>query len=847
MSSDEGDPPGSPKYNVTIKGGTVGAVGDGNTVVLPRRQMAWPITVGAPPLLASAFRARRALEGAVRSQATTVLAGGGGVGKSQQAAHVFRSSSAELRVWAAAGTRASILGTYADAAIRLDLADADEGSDRLARLFLEFLGACPRSWLVVLDDLWDPADVAGLWPPGEGGTVIATTRRRDASLSGSGRRVLDVNVFSQEEAFSYLVDRLASAPHPGTLNGAPELAGDLGLLPLGLAQAAAVIADEAITCEQYREWFAERAARLDDLFPASADADGYARTVATTWSIAIETADRIDPPGLASPLAELASTFDPSGAPEAAFTNDFICGFLAAATERETVTGRLARKGLRALNRLSLISHNPDVNDPRAVRMHSLTGRAIRERIPYDYLCGLVGTAAAGSLLHIWPDTESDRPLSEALRANANALIAAAPEAMWESERGAHQLVQRLGESLSNAGLTSAAIDHLSKARKHAEITLGGNHPDTLAITSQLASAYRAGGDLQHALPMLELGLAQTIEQLGADHPHVPSARAALAGAYLELENLPRAIKEYDQALTETRRVYGDNDVNTLTAESNLANARRASGDWAQASAALERTVALAEEVLGASSPSTLLFRNNLAGSYFEARDFDRAANTLKQVVAAYEHVAGLDHPDTLRARDNLAGVYLAGENIGKAVELLELNVADYTRVLGPTHRDTLTSRRNLARAYVTGNQSARAAATLKELLADCESNLSPADHPFTIRVRADLAEATAVDTKGSSDAGRRASLLRQANTNAHASLDGIPSSETRGSLEMPSTNGEDNSTAGNVELPLPSWPPKPPGALTGEPPVGSLRWPLGFLGMLLLVISFLLLFFWLL
>jgi len=56
---------------------------------------------------------------------------------------------------------------------------------------------------VVLDDLANPADARGLWPPASArGRVLVTTRRRDAVLSGEGRRLVDVGLFTPAEAAS---------------------------------------------------------------------------------------------------------------------------------------------------------------------------------------------------------------------------------------------------------------------------------------------------------------------------------------------------------------------------------------------------------------------------------------------------------------------------------------------------------------------------------------------------------------------------------------------------------------------------------------------------------------------
>jgi hypothetical protein len=47
--------------------------------------------------------------------------------------------------------------------------------ETIAAQFLAWLAETGRLWLVVLDDVSDPADLDGLWPAGPAGQVLATT------------------------------------------------------------------------------------------------------------------------------------------------------------------------------------------------------------------------------------------------------------------------------------------------------------------------------------------------------------------------------------------------------------------------------------------------------------------------------------------------------------------------------------------------------------------------------------------------------------------------------------------------------------------------------------------------
>ncbi|TDC86180.1 hypothetical protein E1193_00495 [Micromonospora sp. KC606] len=384
-----------------------------------RTPMSWPHLVGVVPGLVDQRLDRRAdqdlataLAGEHAVVVCQVLAGLGGVGKTQLAANLARRwwqhRQVDLLIWVSATSRAAVLTRYAQAAADIsgvEDADPDEASVRL----LAWLASTDRRWLIVLDDLTNPQDLAGLWPPSTStGHTVVTTRRRDAALL-AGRRLVDVGVFTPAEAVAYLHGKLAG--HPARLDEVEQLAVDLGYLPLALAQAAAYLLDRGLTCGEYRKRFADRRRRLAELVPEpQALPDGHQTTVAATWSLSIELADAMIPAGLARPLLELASHVDPNGVPTTVFTTlaallyldrglgppPRTTGFLASLRPSRPVRPRVgaadARDALHCLQRLSLVALTGDASE---VRVHALVQRATRDQIPPDRRAAAEQSAAA--------------------------------------------------------------------------------------------------------------------------------------------------------------------------------------------------------------------------------------------------------------------------------------------------------------------------------------------------------------------------------------------------------------------------------------------------------------------
>lgn len=354
-------------------------VGEHNTQVVhvhaEARSVDWPHQVGSVPLLADSYQQRErksAWLDDVGTNATVmltqVLSGLGGVGKTQLAANyarrVWAEQSIELLVWTTASSTEAVKATYAQAATEI-LGFPPQHVEQAAEKFLGWLQTTSRRWLVVLDDLADPADLRGLWPTGPFGRAVVTTRRRDAVLTDRGRMLIIVGLYTSTEAIAYLQNKLGAAGKE-VMAEAADLAADLGYLPFALAQAATFIRDRrGETCAGYRRRLSDRRRRLSEILPENALADDYRGTVAATWSISVELADRLAPAGVARPVLLLLSTLDPNGVPIDVVTSPAARTFIAekrttpAPEEHATVDEQDCRDALAHLYRFNLISLDP--------------------------------------------------------------------------------------------------------------------------------------------------------------------------------------------------------------------------------------------------------------------------------------------------------------------------------------------------------------------------------------------------------------------------------------------------------------------------------------------------------
>ncbi|MGW6054502.1 tetratricopeptide repeat protein [Streptomyces sp. NPDC055189] len=672
-----------------------------------------------------------------------ILAGAGGVGKTQLAAHharqAWRAGQVDLLLWITAATREAIVAAYATAGAAVLGADPDR-PEQAAEEFLAWLEPNPAStasespgcrWMVVLDDLTDPADLRGLWPPSSSlGETLVTTRRRDSVLTSGSRRRVDVGLFTEAEADTYLTAALANHGRADPPAHIHALTRDLGRLPLALAQAAAYLNNarfnEADTqaeflpidcllscpapcaradCVNYRKQLSDRARTLDDVLPEpGALPDDQAATVSAAWSLSIDRANTLRPAGLARPMLQLTAMLDPNGIPTAVLTSPPALTHL---TEERTtphtrrqnpvsVSAEDAVGALRALHRLCLLDTTADPGSTTAhqtVRVHNLIQRAVRDPLPTDRYDQLARTAA-DALTAVWPEVPRETTLEQHLRANTTVLTACANEALYRPD--AHEVLYLVGRSIGEAGHTITARDHFAHLTTTTSLRLGPDHPDTLTSRHHLARWQGQAGDPAGAATAFAELLGDRVRVLGPDHPDTLITRHNRDRWRGEAGDPSGAAADFSASLRDRIRVLGPDHPDTLIARHNLAHWRGEAGNTAEAVASFDELLHDLYRVLGPDDPHTLSARHNLAYWRGKAGDPAGAATAFAELLEDRTRVLGPDHPHAFTTRHNLA--YWrgkAGDPAGAATAFAEL-LEDRTRVIGPDHPDTLTTRNNL-------------------------------------------------------------------------------------------------------------------------------------------------------
>ncbi|WP_344441047.1 tetratricopeptide repeat protein [Kitasatospora nipponensis] len=690
------------------------------------------VLVGRAPELEAL---RIALTASSESAITQVGAvhGLGGVGKSTLARHYayqYRGSYT-LIWWINAATPAAIEGSLAELAVRLHPVWPTGATPREQAAWAHTWLHWHSGWLLIYDNVENPVDLAPYVGALNRGHHLATSRR----VTGWPRTVhtLALGTLTIDDSADLLLRNIRGGGQEATAKQRQEaraLAAELGCLPLALEQASAYLGQNVtVSIDEYRRRLFDQldrtaeGARCESGGPVGGvDAD---RSVVRVWSQTMTALAERNP--LAVNVLYTLAWLAPDDIPVTHLN-------------RPGEDPGLLAEALGVLSAYSMVTLTPTT-----VSVHRLVQAVLRMTASQKHgsasnsLPNGRRDAEEAMVRALWPPDPAN-PRSRpwlALLPHVIALAASRPPDHHDDvaiplyAHGAHWL-HRQAQHARAIPLDEAMLEYRGRV-------VGYAHASTVRTRSNLATAYRAAGDLNRAIALFEVTLLQREQMLGHSHRITLRSRNNLANSYHEVGDFQRAIALHELTLTQREHVLGKIHPDTLVSRNNLACAYHDAGDLGRAIELHELTLSRREEVLGDSHPDTLNSRNNLANSYRLAGDLGRAIPLHESALAQCERVLGDVHPATLNSRNNLACAYHDAGELGRALELHELTLAQREDVLGDAHPDTLASRSNVARICHDIGDVNRSVALYELTLAQCERWLGDG-HPLTRAVRSRLA-----------------------------------------------------------------------------------------------------------
>jgi hypothetical protein len=414
-----------------------------------------------PVFLAGRDELLAELEGRLARSPVIVLYGLGGAGKTSVALEYAHRRLADCGVvWQLAAEEPTALAAgFGELADRLSVGSGDPVAAVHAAL------ARRDDWLLIFDNVPEPAVIAGMVPPAGGGQVLITSRY----AFWPGGQAVEVPVLDREVAAGFLLARTGAAGAEEE-QAAGELADELGGLPLALEQAAAYMESTGRSIGQYLGLFRRRRAEL------------LGRgEVATTWSLAFA---QLGNP--ATGLLRLAACCAAEDVPL-----DLLLrprpGLEFAAQVSPLLTPLLDDELIRddavaGLRRYSLISAPQDgqVSVHRLVQAITLDQLPEDERTAWRRAAALVIEAALPSD----PADPATWPAFALLLPHVQSTLESASSGTF-----------RTAQFLARLGNYAAARDQVKQVRDAREKSLGAEAPNTLAARADLAYYSGAAGN----------------------------------------------------------------------------------------------------------------------------------------------------------------------------------------------------------------------------------------------------------------------------------------------------------------------------------------------------------------
>ncbi len=567
-----------------------------------------PVVVGAIPQQPPAFLPRPVLLKQLNrvdwaGSVVQVVTGPPGVGKTQLTAAYARAKLAagwRLVAWVNAEDSDSLLAGLAAVADAAGLADEGYRGDApgAARAVRRQLEADGERCLVVFDHVDDPRVVRPFLPASGAARVLITTTQQPVAELGSA---IPVNVFSDQEALALLDGRTGMGEERAAV-----VVGELGHLPLVLAQAAAVMGEQQLVYEPYLKQLG--ALRVTASLAPERD-QPYPRGVAEVVLLSLDAIQASDRTGVYARIMSIMGVLSAAGARRDLL---LVAGQEGAQVDGgqslppDTVDQALDRMVDRSLLTISL--------DGQTVIAHRLVARVVREFL-----------------------ARQER-LTAAYRAAASVLLARADALERLPDR---QAVRDMSQQVT------ALLDHIDRTEADAA-ELGDNAPQAIAVGESLI------GDLERVL--------------GPDHPDTLTVQNNLAAAYRDTGRFTEAIRLFERTLAARERTLGPSHSDTLSSQRSLAAAYRDAGRFTEAILLFERTLAARERELGPDHPSTVNSLSDLAAAYRDAGRFTDAIRLFERTLPAQERQLGPDHPGTQAAPDNLTLAYTEAGRAAEAV-----------------------------------------------------------------------------------------------------------------------------------------------------------------------------------
>lgn len=595
------------------------------------------------PLFIGRENTLRELHEGFQDKRLLIVHGPGGIGKTAFALeYAYRFSDDYSRVfWLNATTRASLLADYHILAQRLHLPlkEAQAGApekdraaaqaeqhgqgESLPTLTVPDWLASTHQYLLVLDDLHDPALLQQIFPQPLAGHVLITTRDGELTLPYPARRAELPPLDPQSAA--HLLLHLAGPTAPGEVPQeraaeALALARELRGQPLALTLAGMGI---AATGFSFSRTLLEYRASLDQLPTFQDRPDGFSRELAALSVLSVVSLRKTS--SLAANILECCAFLAPVAIPTLLFQLEK--GASTAIKQEETwrdlALDLLVERGLLTRN------HSKQI-----VSIHPLLQQAIQHLLSLEEQRQRV-THALHLLFQLIPACQTNTIWRLRILAHIHrCAVLSAPWAFASAEIA--KTFAWAASALEQQGMLAEATFLLRKAIAIWERVPGIKPAALLLQRRKLVHLLERQEQYAEAIDVLHQVITACTSIHGGTHPEIILHLVHLARMYHTLQNNNEAEACYQKALTLSKRTRERTDPLVVTTQYELAMLYVRTNEFPDAEFLLQDIHTIFKEKNGADHPETLKRALELAVARMMLHKWDAAETLFQHVSAVY-------------------------------------------------------------------------------------------------------------------------------------------------------------------------------------------------------------------
>ncbi|EAW20855.1 tetratricopeptide repeat domain protein [Aspergillus fischeri NRRL 181] len=607
-----------------------------------------------------------------------------------------------------------------------------------------YLSQAREPWLLIIDNADSPElHLPSLFPPGDRGHILVTTRNREIQRYGNVGSI-ELGKLGEEEALYLLLNSAEISPpwDKSTETKGKEIAKILGYLALAIKQAGSAISRKLCNLEDYLafyQYYRKKRKQKASIASSSAREDIYSafdlsfehldKKQTSTSQDAIEILnivsffhfDNIRIEIFESAMRNRRTAQAPSSLISRLQAPRPFPHFLKRASEDTDIY--YLRVVLCELYTLSLIGYDEDL---KSFRLHPLIHAWARDRIdPKErkiWALLALNTLVEAILLPSDDHKGLDTDLGKDILPHLDECLAACPV---EIERfsipfgrlgiqvaklimATHFLnLKDKAETAARCGYVYALCGRFADAARYITMvkdltvqTLGYDNPRTQMAMMGLANVLWGLGKLEQGIALQKRVVEVRQKWLGSSHRDTLKAMATLGqslwlnGQYLESLQL---LEKTTEKMIDT---LGSEDRDTLVVMDNLGVTLGSWQRYEESRAMHERVLRVRQRDAEEDDIDTLTTMSNLAMALLDLGELEQAKEMMSRVYKLRQKKLGKEHPYTLWALCYLSKIYTELGLLDQAERMLEDGIAAGKRSLSEDHLGVLMGCGELARVY---------------------------------------------------------------------------------------------------------------------------------------------------